>query len=86
MTKSRIMSTAEAISRIADELKRRNDAALIEEITLMLGIEGTSVEEPSEEYRAWMVERARLAEEDIKAGRVFTLDEVRSRLRSRFGA
>jgi len=80
-----MMSTAEAISRIAKELKKRNDVALIEEITLMLGIAETQIEEDTPEYKAWMVERARLAEEDIKDGRVFTVEQVRSRLRSRFG-
>lgn len=80
------MSTAEAISRIADELKKRNDAALIEEITHMLGIAEPQTENNSPEYRAWLNERADRAEEDIKAGRFSTLDEVRARLDVRFKA
>lgn len=78
------MSTQKAISRIADELSRRNDAALIDEISHLLGISETADEEVTPEYRVWMMERARLAEEDIKAGRVLTVDEARTRLRLRF--
>jgi len=78
------MSTAEAISRIANELKKRNDAALIEEITLMLGLAEHPSENHTPEYRAWLNERADRAEEDIRAGRFSTLDEVRARLDARF--
>lgn len=86
MTKSRIMSTAEAISRIADELKRRNDAALIEEINLMLGIADSDADAFSTEYKAWLNERADRAEEDIKSGRFSTFEEVKARLDARFKA
>ncbi len=78
MTKSRIMSTAEAISRIADELKRRNDAALIEEITLMLGIQDALREE--------MVEQALRAEKEIQEGKGLTASEARTFMNAAFKA
>jgi len=77
------MSTQETIARIAEELSRRNDPALVDEISHMQGI-SEAVEEVTPEYKAWMVERARLAEEDIKAGRVLTVDEARARLKARY--
>lgn len=80
------MSTAEAISRIADELKKRNDAALIEELTHMLGISEPETDDFTPEYKAWINERADKAEQDIKAGRFSTLEEVRARLDARFKA
>jgi uncharacterized protein YoaH (UPF0181 family) len=76
MTKSRIMSTAEAISRIADELKRRNDAALIEEITLMLGIQDALREE--------MVAQALRAEQEISDGKGLTPKEARTYMQAAF--
>ncbi len=78
MTNSTIMSTAEAISRIADELKRRNDAALIEEINLMLGIQDA--------LRAEMVEQALRAEKEIQEGKGMTASEARTFMNAAFKA
>jgi len=74
------------IAKIGCELERRNDAELIKAIYNILEINEKNAEpEVNEATRKRLIVRALRAEEDIKAGRFVSVEEVRARLDKKYG-